>query len=180
MFVMNKKGFLLVEETLKIVIALISITFLVYFLVSLYTTNQNNKNLELAKASLEHLIGEVNSDVTQVEIYNPPGWVIISWPFKGERPNSCSNLGWVNCLCVCEAQAQSFVKMVSENIGSIFGYKPQSENIYVKGCDAKGICREISKEIRIGENLNEQGLILIKKPFTKLDIDYGEEKIKIK
>ena len=33
---MNRKGFLLAEETLKIILALIAITFLVYFLVSLY------------------------------------------------------------------------------------------------------------------------------------------------
>ena len=51
-----KKGFLLVEETLKIIIALISLIFLVYFLVSLYMANQNAKNLEWAKSSLNHLI----------------------------------------------------------------------------------------------------------------------------
>ncbi len=97
----NKRGFLLAEETLKIVIALISIGFLVYFLVSLYLTNKESKELELAKASLQHLVDEINSNRDTVEIYNPKAWVIMSWS-EGDLPNSCSNLDWDKCLCICK------------------------------------------------------------------------------
>jgi hypothetical protein len=100
---MNKKGFLLAEETLKIVIALISIGFLVYFLVALYISNQNAKDLEFAKASLEHLITEANSGSLVVDIYNPEKWTISSWSAE-DIPLSCSNIGWENCLCICKGE----------------------------------------------------------------------------
>lgn len=96
----NKRGFLLAEETLKIIIAVIAISFLIYFLTSLYLKNQESKGLELAKASLENLISSI--DLGEVLIYNPEGWFIISFPYSNERPNSCLNLGWENCLCICK------------------------------------------------------------------------------
>jgi hypothetical protein len=114
---MNNKGFLLAEETLKIIIAVISITFLIYFLTSLYLSNQNSKNLEFAEASLNYLVDEINSNVKEVEIYNPEGWVVVSWPHKATTgfflkqtknglPNFCGNLGWKKCICICEKDFQ--------------------------------------------------------------------------
>jgi len=49
----NKKGFLLAEETLKIVVAVISITFLIYFLTSLYFARIDGENLRKAEAVLK-------------------------------------------------------------------------------------------------------------------------------
>jgi len=122
----DRKGFLLAEETLKIVIALICIGFLIYLLTSLYFKSKDDQNLELAKASLEHLVNEANSMQEripkEVEIYNPDGWVLASWPqISGQSflnkfsfgifgdeggeevcPKSCSNLDWNECLCICK------------------------------------------------------------------------------
>ena len=102
----NKKGFLLAEETLKIVIALIAISFLVYFLSSLYFNSQNEKKLEFAKASLKHLVEEMNSmgedKPKDVEIYNPKGWSISSWPFENTFPEQCSNFEGNRCICICK------------------------------------------------------------------------------
>jgi hypothetical protein len=119
----NKKGFLLAEETLKIVIALICISFLIYFLSSLYFKNKDSKDLELAKASLERLVEEINAEATSVEIYNPKGWVLSSWPhdttkriwytawlkkeIKKGSPQYCENLGWKNCICICKKNDQN-------------------------------------------------------------------------
>ena len=131
---MNKKAFLLAEETLKIVIALISISFLIYFLSALYFTNKASKDLEFAEASLQHLIDEINLGSIEVEIYNPEGWVISSWPHKvlkgiigfreevNDIPNSCSNLGWKSCICFCGDT--SILNLEGED------------------CDKKGICLE--------------------------------------
>jgi len=74
----DKHGFLLGEETLKIILAVISIGFLIYFLGALYYNGVKDKELDLAKASLEHLVEEINAGATEVEIYNPKGWVILS------------------------------------------------------------------------------------------------------
>jgi hypothetical protein len=112
---MDKHGFLLAEETLKIVVALISLTFLTYFLVTLYFSSQADKELELAEASLQHLIDEINLGSTIVDIYNPKGWVFTSWFNEAPKelsmiggkvdnniPKLCSNLGWDNCVCLCD------------------------------------------------------------------------------
>ena len=97
----NKRGFLLAEETLKIIIAVISITFLVYFLGALYFSNKTSQDLELAKSSLKHLVDGINSGNTEVDIYNPKGWSLVSWPYEGQIPDSCKNNGWTDCLCIC-------------------------------------------------------------------------------
>ena len=136
---MNKKAFLLAEETLKIVIAVISISFLVYFLSSLYFANQNSKDLELAEATLENLIESVNSGIEEIEIYNPEGWVLSSWPhdvkksilgvydeeIKNDFPKSCSNLGWKNCICICDSAI----------------------NFESSDCDDAGVCMESNLKV---------------------------------
>jgi hypothetical protein len=101
----NNRGFLLGEETVKIILAVIAIAFLAYFLVSLYYSNASDQNLKLAEASLENLIEQANAGSESVEIYNPKNWIISSFPqkdFEGEEeiPKSCSNLGWKNCVCI--------------------------------------------------------------------------------
>lgn len=133
---MNHRGFLLAEETLKILIAVICIGFLVYFLFALYFNNQDKKDLELAKASLEHLVEQINAGTSEIEIYNPDEWVITSWPndyvsgtlfwkqTKNGIPLSCSNLGWSSCICICK----------SDNPGK---------------CDDKGYCLENTKGFMI-------------------------------
>ncbi len=97
----NKRGFLLGEETVKIIIAVICLVILVYFLFSLYQANKN-KDLELAKASLEKLITDINSGKTETEIYNPKEWGIVSFSSE-RRPDFCINKGWEKCLCICAA-----------------------------------------------------------------------------
>jgi len=102
---LNKRGFLLGEETVKIIIAVICLVVLFYFLVSLYLANKD-KDLELAKASLEHLVADINSGKTETEIYNPSGWGIASFSTKDEKkPIVCLNKNWNNCLCICKPPA---------------------------------------------------------------------------
>lgn len=153
----NKKGELLVSETLKIILALISIGFLIYFLTALYSGNKDSKDLEFAKDSLQLLTEGLNSNLSKIEIYNPKNWVIGSWPHsfttgrlvwaKTEEgmPKSCSNLGWNNCVCICPKD------------------NPDE-------CDEKGTC--IENEFVIGE-----GNLKIEKLRLVLIIDYENKKI---
>lgn len=148
---MNKRGFLLGEETLKIIIALICIVFLIYLLSALYFNYRDNKDLEMAKASLEHLIKEINAGSTEVEIYNPDGWYVSSWA-GDDKPDSCSTLGWDNCICICE---------------DLVRYKVNID--IATECDKKGTCLESDFSI-------EDGTIKIEKPPLLLLINH-EEKI---
>ena len=111
----QRKGFLLAEETLKIIIAVICIGFLAYLLFSIYQNNSNSKNLDFAKSTLSSVSDAINSKLASVDIYNPDGWVLDVWPHtvttggflglgattKSRTPLSCENLGWNSCLCIC-------------------------------------------------------------------------------
>lgn len=155
----NNKGFLLVSETLKIIIAVICIGFLIYFLVHLYFANQEPKNLEFAKDSLNHLVEGINAKSSEIEIYNPQRWIIVSWPHdittggflglgtKREEgmPKSCSNLGWNNCICICP--------------------KDKPDN-----CDENGVCFE--------SEFTTEDIIKIKNVPLILIVDYDNKKIK--
>ncbi|MCH8945901.1 MAG: hypothetical protein IIA85_03190 [Nanoarchaeota archaeon] len=146
---MNKKAFLLAEETLKIVIALISISFLIYFLSSLYFTNQNSKDLELAEATLENLIESANSGIEEVEIYNPKGWILISFPIGDSiMPNSCSNLGFQSCLCICNEDPWTI-----------------RDSGLAEDCDDIGICMDSSLKVD-----NEDNKIKLENPPFFLSI----------
>ena len=163
---MKKRGFLLAEETLKIVIAVICIGFLVYFLTSLYLKNKDSEKLEQAKASLEYLVSEINLKQPEVEIYNPNGWVISSWSSVGEMPSQCINFGWSNCLCICDN-----VGVIKEYWSKLPLTDSLQENILSK-CDSNGRCLQSDFSV-------ENNFIEIKKPLPiKLKIDYDGKIIK--
>ena len=150
---MNKKGFLLAEETLKIILAVIAIGFLAYLLVSIYLNSITNQKIAQAQASLDRIkevianeasVSEVVSDIT------PPGWSLFS--FIDEKPNSCVG---ENCLCIC-----------NDLLTTLF--KSQADH-----CDSKGVCE-------IVENLEYFEEIKIKKPAISIEIVKSEGRIIIR
>ena len=169
---MNKKGFLLAEETLKMIIALIAISFLIYFLTALYFSNQDSENLELAESSLEHLMEEINSESKEVLIFNPEGWVIISWPYEEENklPNSCSNLGWESCVCIAEDIN------LGGRLASLLPFTTSVRDRFLENSDKKGICLENNKELLVKKEGENQQPIPIESPLT-LKINYEEKTI---
>jgi len=153
----NKKGFLLAEETLKIILAVISIGFLIYFLTALYFANQNSEKLEQAKASLEHLIEGINSGNSKVEIYNPKGWVVLSWPYEdeGKFPDSCNEKS-----CICIVDDVNLANQVWSALTSDVR-KP-----FLDKSNEKGICMENTKNLIIKKDGTKQQPILIEPPLT--------------
>ncbi len=106
---MNKRGFLLGEETVKIILSVIVILFLIAFVVYLYTNYSHNQNLTFAQDSLNQLTSEISSESQQVEIYNPSNWIIASFPSVStsgvgagivQMPEECSSVGWKSCICI--------------------------------------------------------------------------------
>ena len=145
----NKEGFLLAEETLKIVIALIALTFLIYFLMSLYFAKTSEDALERAKnvlidsdESVKNVIDNLD-DKESREISLPSisdfgkadDWVLFSF-ISDSKPNSCARQ---NCLCICDDALRS---------------KKQLER-----CNEKGICLPVPTlrsqvEIELEDALN--------------------------
>ncbi|MBU0958356.1 MAG: hypothetical protein KKB31_00280 [Nanoarchaeota archaeon] len=119
----NKKGMLLGEETLKIVVALIAIVFLVYFLTALYFSKKHAADFEQAEATLERVSNIILSgESTGVMGINPDGWWFFG--FTGdEKPDSCAG---ISCLCICE-------KIVSWNF-----WESQAEE-----CSKNGVCSSV-------------------------------------
>lgn len=157
----NRRGFLLAEETLKIILAVISIGLLAFLLFSLYNNGKNAKDLEFAKESLDFIAKELNAKSSEIMIYNPKGWNIGTWPHDVETgipmfkttqfqfPKSCSNIGWNKCICICkENDAES--------------------------CDSDGICANTEEKFQI-----DDGNIEIESPPITLKIDYTTKKISL-
>lgn len=141
---MYKRGFLLAEETLKMIIAMIVIIALMGLLGKLYYSYQNDKELEKAEATLERLVKEINAltegETKTVDIFNPvrsgkivvpDHWILISWPYEKYIPNECSTMAWDSCLCICK------------NKKSIF----QSPKGYKEKCDAIGVCMDAGNSV---------------------------------
>jgi len=157
---MKKRGFLLAETTIKIIIAVICIGFLVYFLTSLYLNKVQSEKLEYAKNTL---LGEGNSisnvirnlETGQTELYglqNPKSWYLLSFT-KEKKPNACAGK---NCLCICA---------------------PNLLETGVQECTTDGTCL-IIEDLLVLEN--EQDLEIKIKPIKNIDISRTELGIKIK
>ena len=164
-FPKSRKGFLLGEETLKMVIAVICIAGLAYLLFAVYVSVKDSKDLEIAKESLDFLSQEIEDEKTSVEIYNPRGWVILSWPYQneGKLPKFCLNAGWGSCICI--------VKDANQLISSLPFTDSLRENL-LENSDSSGVCLNTEKNFQV-----EDGSIEIKNPPVTLNIDYTNKKI---
>jgi hypothetical protein len=141
---MNKKAFLLGEETVKIVIAVICIVFLIALLVSIYfSTTGNQQKVEAEKAMENVLVPEIarintggEASANRTLIQNPAGWSLFSFADGDKKPNTCSGQ---NCICLC--------KNILINVF----------NRQIKECDNVGICEIVPNlknfdKIKIGKS----------------------------
>ena len=158
-FIFNKKGFLLGEEGLKLIIAVIVLVFLIYFLVSLYMAQSVNKEKEEAKASLKKIIEAIRSqnDNSNIFLFNPKDWLLVSF-VKGEiEPVQCFK---ENCICVCPITHKYFF----------------IKNKFSVSCNRKGVCEKVSgirkfNSIKIKESKNG---------ITKIKIEKKNKEVIIK
>ncbi len=156
---MNKKGFLLAEETLKIIIALISISFLVLFLTSLYFSNVNEKGLKQAAAILKssdqsiekNIANLANGESKEIQLENPNGWYLLGF-FEGEGPNSCGK----SCLCICDKSDIKFWKS------------------WAADCTELGICLPVEELTPFNEKIK-----IISKERTSVTISKESDRISI-
>ncbi len=146
----NKKGFLLAEETLKTVLAVIAICFLIYFLVSLYFGNLEKTNQKHADATLETIDEYIKAGGEALGI-TPVGWYVFG--FTEEAPNPCAGK---NCLCICD------------DVHEYFWTEGRPKQI--KECGENGRCLVI-------ENLEAFEDIEIKKEITSIRIKKEDNKI---
>jgi len=106
--IQNKRGFLLGEETIKIIIGLIVIILLVVFLANLYYSkvkeekqkqafsSLNGSNLIQGQINLINMGGQPAAGGIRIEV--PVGWHIFAFTGNEIKPNVCVG---ENCLCIC-------------------------------------------------------------------------------
>ena len=126
-FKKNKKGFLLTEETLKVVVAVIGLIILVYFLVSLFYSGNTQEKTKQALSSVGEISNAVNSlssGQKSVEVLQPQKWTMFSFVGEDKKPNSCFG---ENCLCICN----------KVNVDTLFGLL---ESRQLNECAETGAC----------------------------------------
>lgn len=130
---MNKRGDLLPENVLKIIIAVLGILLLLYLLVSLYLTFQGKKDIEKAEATVNYILDfEIKlaqqNGKTEFPVEVPREWNIIAYHNNQDIPQ-CSG----NCLCICKEPG--FFGGTQEEL-----------------CIGKGVCKEVAYKLSGAEN----------------------------
>jgi hypothetical protein len=134
---MNKRGILL-PETLKMIIAWISIILLVAFVILLYFYTTNDRELEEAQATLTNSSGSIKTAIERVRIgatpeeviliNNPVGWSIFTFVGENKKPNFCAG---ENCICICN-------NVLVDDLFGVIDSRQLTE------CDEDGACLVVS------------------------------------
>ena len=122
---MNKEGFLLMDETVKIIIAVICLLFLVALFGIIYNVKNKAEEKRYAEdtlARIEEVINALKEDQSIVQdLINPKGWFLISFTGNEPKPNLCIEK---DCLCICEMGLMLSNSVVKQ----------------AKNCDKLGVC----------------------------------------
>jgi len=133
---MNKRGNMLAEYTLKVIIAAMSLLLLIYLLFALYSSFTQKQNFDRAEATLdgldEKMIDARNLNEKQSHVLlEPNGWVLLSYT-SGKKPDECQD----NCICLCEAKGTGSWKR------AYIWAQDQIEK-----CNLRGVCKDYSEDL---------------------------------
>lgn len=142
---MNKKAFLLGEFTLKIIIAVLSISILIYLLFTIYNMFAPVSKTDEAEATLDKIIeisNKVNSEGEELGylLKKPKNWFILYYP--NGVPEVCDQK---RCLCICDEAG-----VLSDQLDK---------------CNEAGACKRVSYDVSMEGDSIEIDLteIIIKK-----------------
>jgi len=155
----NKRGELLSEETVKILMAVIGIGILLFMSYKVYGMFKQDTKAEQAKASLDEVIGltknlEEGKEITSL-IYNPEDWYLVSYNKeiidKDSNKGMPSQCNQKDCLCLCPAYLD--VESHQPGLPDYFYYSDKRASKGLKSCEEKGVC--VNSENIFIENLFE-------------------------
>ena len=158
----SKRGFMLGEYTLKVVIAVLCILLLFFLLFRLYSNSVDERRINMAKATLDSieekmLLAKESGEIQSAVLLNPKASPLGYWN-EGEEglkpPLECEE----NCLCLCTG---TFSRT------AIFGgrivtcnepvCKSFDKKLFIEGDSILGIPTDIEIEYK------EEGYVLRKK-----------------
>jgi len=129
----NKKGMLLAEYNLKVILAILAILLLLYLFFNWYSSLIEQRNFQRAEASLVSLqekMIDAKSGVVTLPLLEPNGWRLVSYT-DYNRPESCQG----NCICLCEG------------IGSFDRAKLFWAPTQLEKCEIRGVCKSLEDDI---------------------------------
>ena len=139
---MNKNGFLLGEEKIKIILALLGIIILIYIITAFYLNTSNSNKITQAESSLnavfEHIDIAKQEGSSILPIFVPTSWYLFTYSELDEKPKLCAADS--DCICICAKK-------------SFFNVFKNQEEV----CAEKGVCKnsldaiEKTDEIEIKE-----------------------------
>ena len=136
-------------ETLKIIMAVISIVFLVYLSVSLYGIVAQKTKIEQARATIDQIFAEVEGleegEKGDYLVTSPKEWYFVVYEENQNMPTQCKGN---NCLCICPSDGDlERLKDYAGKIDSLF-YK---ENKGIDKCEKEGFCKDMDEKVKIRE-----------------------------
>jgi len=165
----NKKGFLLGEFTLKLIIAVLCIALLAFLFFKLYESFTNKNEVDKADSTLTKVADSINNAFLKGNDYyvllSPKDWVLL-YSEEG-KPNQCKGQ---RCLCLCEGEG------VFDKIKKCFNIE-SCGNDYVDydkqllNCNSAGACKKIDKKIELPE--------MIKVDTTGVNFVFNNDKVVI-
>ncbi len=150
---LNKKGFLLGEFSLKLILSIIGLLILIGLLFMLYDSFASEDKTKAAKASLEKIESMINGITAQTPtqtdiLLSPKGWMLLNYPKGG--PIECYG---ASCLCIC-----------SEDV--VGGY--------VDECNKEGKCLVFDQKVIELRDKNNNRLDLIEIEETEIEISLSK------
>ena len=137
----DKKGELLVNETLKIILSVIVIGVLVFFLTSLYFSKVYDEKFLSAQSTIERISEIVDAGGGEVDALVPKDWSVFAF-VMAEKPNSCAGQ---SCLCLCDSPSWYEVRTTQ-----------------LEECSEKGVCTVVPGMVDFEEIKIEKDLTSIK------------------
>lgn len=172
---MNKRGMLL-PETLKILLAVICIVFLILLAIQLYSLGKSKTRIEQAKSNLDDLKIRISNlkegENVDFLLISPAEYALTSWPLTAKdgtsfMPSQCSSKNWQNCICLCEypigadsiskdllSSALENSNIVSlllssiEEIDKFINEIDPSKAVYEE-CEKFSVCAQIDKKTKV-------------------------------
>ena len=152
-----KKGMLLTEEVLKMIIAVIGLVLLSYFLISFFYSDAKAKKQKEALSSLDEIsqiIANIGVSGGNVTVLQTQSWTLFGFINENKKPNSCSGQA---CLCICPDVLADFFDR------------------QIKKCDKTGACLVVSNL----EDFKDIKIQPYKKETTNININELNGKIYI-
>lgn len=131
-FKLNRKGFLLGEFTLKMLVAIMCIIILLFLLYKIYGNFTGKTELSQAESSINAIGEEISSAVLSnlprsYIVLNPKDWILVYFGEEMKKPEKCNG----KCLCICENKAFS----------GLAGWDMQT------ACNSQGVCKNVGYNI---------------------------------